>query len=172
MPSLFVANVTRQLHIFAYRHPKIGAGKLQEDEIRGGTQIRIEHADLDVLESIVDCYRKHGLREAGEASRVPDFSGLCFQFEKPISEKWLRDALKRRELTEDQRSQRMREVSAVAIDDAMQDAARQVGLPAPAVEMKTEEQPEKNAERSNDPVAVTVKTNRKQKEARRTAEAA
>ena len=136
--------------------------------IREGTQICIEHDDRAILERIVAAHRKFGLVDASEAHKTPNFGGICFKFDEPISDKWMRDALERRHLTEDERGMRMRENATAAADAVMSSAADEAGLRPPSTVMELEEGRQPGTREVSAPLKVQVRTDRSQKALRKT----
>jgi hypothetical protein len=120
---LYVANVTKQTHIF--NHWRMGIPKLQEPSIKPGTQICIE-GERPELEHIVGQHRRYGIAEASQIEG--QFSGIAYQFDKPVNVDALQRAVVARAAIEDDRSQQAREAMAASVDQQMQQAAHEVGL--------------------------------------------
>jgi hypothetical protein len=123
--KLHIANTTPQQHLFQYWVPEVT--KLQEQLIAPGSQIVLE-ADKSVLDGILAAHRRYGIVEAREAGRTAKFSGLCFQFDKPIKVDALGVAAERRHDFEGERANEVRTATVAAIHTSINDAARTVGL--------------------------------------------
>lgn len=144
MAKMYVANLTKQVNIFCFYLPEVN--KLQEMEIRGGTQISIE-ASPEALAKIIASHRKYGLVSVADAAKDKQFSGLCYQMESVINIDHLGEVKERREEYEDARSNTMRTVAAHAVHQKINEAARETGLDAVKTVVQIEERrsPEMNA---------------------------
>lgn len=168
--QVFIANVTRATHIFSYRRPEVG--KTIDVNIAPGHQIPISAETRPQLEAIVKQHSGYGLVEYTDAAKVPRFSGQCYRFDTPIPVRAMQDALEQRLETVDDRAQAMLEVSAVAAQSSIEDAAARVGLAGNAdasAEVAVEQKltPDERA-RGTTPIKQTLKTgvteNRDQKQ--------
>lgn len=141
--KLYIANVTKQTHIFAYWRK--GVTKIQEPEIKGGTQIVIE-GESEQLEGIVRAHRKYGLVEAGDILKDKNFSGIAFHFDSPMNITAMMEAVEKRGTVEDERSQASREVTTASIGNQINAAAREVGLPEVSTVIDIEERQSQESE--------------------------
>lgn len=85
MPTLYVANTTKQAHEFVYRLPEDHQAK--KVMIKAGSQ-QVIHAPgipLDVASAIVAQHERYGLTDVAEIDRRKPFIGLCYRFDKPIN---------------------------------------------------------------------------------------
>jgi hypothetical protein len=139
MALIFVANVSKQRHIFCYHakgdHEK---GKLLEFTIERGHQIKIEDTQA-VLDKVIERYRRYGLIEVREVGTVKRFSGLIFQAEKPIDIDKLKEAVERQHNAEDERANEMRVVGVLGDQERAKQVAKEVGLPEIKVTSEVEE---------------------------------
>lgn len=85
MPTLYVANTTKQAHEFVYRVPEDHQPK--KVVIKAGAQV-VVHAPnlpLEVVSAIVEQHERYGLMDVAELDRRKPFIGLCYRFDKPIN---------------------------------------------------------------------------------------
>lgn len=137
--KMYLANVTKQRHVFCYRmdHSEPEKRKLIELVIEPGHQIMIDEPQAKI-ESIISHYRNYGLIEVKEATRAQRFSGLMFQFTE-INLDRLNEAVERRKDHEDERSNELRKVGILGDQQAADQIARKVGIPEVRVTSEIEE---------------------------------
>lgn len=120
MPTLYVANCTKQPNDFVYRAPD-EKRTLRRQMIRPGAQEMIYNKDASLgdIECILNQHLKYGLVRVSEIDRHKPFLGLCFDIDKPIKvETYMRaqdhnvDVLQRR-------SRDARMLTATALHDAI-----------------------------------------------------
>lgn len=97
MPSLFIANTTKQDHTFYYRiklpnHRTTDEGKIQthsndlrQQSIPAGTQIRLQNRDMSEadVKGILEQHERH-LIEVKSLKRVRGFVGLSYSVGDPV----------------------------------------------------------------------------------------
>lgn len=119
MATLYVANISKQRHDFAYRVPEENMPRRQQ--IMPGSQTTIYQPDASfaVLKAIVDQHTGYGLIDAATIDTRKPFIGLCYSFDKPIKvEKYMYgDEHNKKVLT--QVSQDARKHSAAALHDSI-----------------------------------------------------
>lgn len=84
MPTLYVANASKQRHDFIYRIPEeVG---VRRQAIDPGSQIVVyqPNAGAPTIKAIIDQHRNYGLTDVAEIDRRRPFVGLCYQLDKPI----------------------------------------------------------------------------------------
>ena len=87
MARLYIANLTRQINLFAYRIPE--NTQVFRKEIGYGEQIILKHGNrelsLDEINYIVEQHQIYGLTEASRINAQTEFVGLCYSIDKPIN---------------------------------------------------------------------------------------
>lgn len=103
MPDLYIANTTKQPHVFCYRHPegdptedaKVGESRFnlgavafrpgfRRQEIKAGSQICIRNLTTTQIDVIVQQYEIYGIRDARQMSRLKGFIGFSYSVGKPV----------------------------------------------------------------------------------------
>lgn len=142
MPKLFVANITNQIQQFTYWLPETPRHLVQPIEI--GSQIQVANRDLsrEVIDSIIDSHRRYGICTYAEGMRDPNFSGVVFSIDRPVSITQMYELAAKRRGTITELGKRLREEAAIATDAAIVDGLAQSGMPArlQELEMSVEEQ--------------------------------
>lgn len=89
MAHLFIANLTKQHHTFAYRPPepdgKTESRELRFEQIGVGQQVRLgEDMNPEQIDAIIEQHAVYGLKDAKEIDRSREFVGLCYSIDKPV----------------------------------------------------------------------------------------
>lgn len=162
MPTMFVANNTKQNHVFLFFVPsshdeweitasgqkritKFGSGRRML-EIKAGGQIAINNLDAEQVQSIVEQHVRYGMKsvkelEAGE--RPP----LVYSVDKPVNLVHIEEGIKLRDSFLDERSKTIREETAAAAAKQIQDTLGGLGVDVPRVEVSTVEETKSRDER-------------------------
>ena len=122
MPTLYVANCSKQKHDFIYRIPE--ETSIRRQQIAPGAQIVVyqPNASLEVVKAIVDQHSMYGLIDVAEIDRRKPFVGLCFRFDKPIVVEKIMQADEHNSGVLERESQEARKLSAAALHNAIERA--------------------------------------------------
>jgi hypothetical protein len=152
MPSLFICNVTNQLHNFAYWLPEQPRHFLQDVPIGGQVQVPgvSRQISREVLDSIVEQHAKYGLVSAEEALRGAHFSGLVYSIDKPVSFQRLQELISKYRNILVERGRRTREAAAVAIDEYAAGQLLEMGRPETLRQVEVEVEELSRTEQSDD----------------------
>jgi hypothetical protein len=120
MPKLFVANVSKQIHQFAYRALERNGVIIQPIPIGGQITIAPNGTNTDLttpeIDFILNQNRKYGLVSIEELDNSKDFrfNGICFSIGKPLTTERLRRAMQRNEEVLEAMGREIRKEAAVA----------------------------------------------------------
>lgn len=122
MPTLYVANASKQKHDFIYRIPE--ETSVRRQQIAPGAQIVVyqPNATLEVVKAIVDQHAIYGLVDVAEIDRRKPFVGLCYRFDKPINVEKIMQADEHNSGVLERESQEARKLSAAALHNAIERA--------------------------------------------------
>lgn len=135
MPTLYIANTTKQHHQFTYRHREMSNPAIKE--IRAGQQIPITDLTMDEVDSIVKQHEKYGLRSAKELSTLRGFVGLSYMVDKPVPIDAMLATFETNDSALEQGAQTRREVQAAATSEAVADSLNKLtGIDKEAVRPK------------------------------------
>jgi hypothetical protein len=137
--KLIIANCSQQVVDFIYRLPEANSNRTQRIEIGGQTQIAGDLNGQDV-DAIISQHRKYGLVSVDEIDRTKPFIGLCYAIDKKISVEKVRRALEHNSEVLVQRGKDIRQESAVAVNNALEESAPNLK----ALELSVIEEPNKN----------------------------
>lgn len=151
MTELFIANATRQFLDFTYRLPESSGPRVQR--IRPGGQIRIS-GDLSQkgVDAVVDQHRKYGLVRVSEIDRTKDFSGICYDVDRPVQVEKLRRAMAKKTEVLVERGREIRKMAAIANNNALEASLEESGRPEGLRELSMEIVEENPTEASENPI--------------------
>lgn len=120
MPTLYIANASKQKHDFIYRIPE--ENNVRRQQIQPGSQIVIyqPNAPQNVLSMIVDQHKAYGLVDVADIDRSKPFVGLCYCFDKPIKVEKIMYADEHNAGVLQETSQEARKMSAAALHAAIE----------------------------------------------------
>ena len=84
MPTLYVANCSKQRHDFTYRVPEEVAVRRQQIMPGSQTAIYQPNVPMEIIRAIIDQHARYGLVDVNEIDRRKAFTGLCYSLDKPI----------------------------------------------------------------------------------------
>lgn len=91
--KLYVANTTKQRHIFTFR--QLETGLLRQIPINHGSQMMVLDGSTDELNAVIQHHQVYGLVEASKIDQAGEFVGICYSIDKPVPasviEKTIRD---------------------------------------------------------------------------------
>jgi hypothetical protein len=150
MSELYIGNATRQFLDFYYRMPESNQSRVQK--IRPGGQIKIS-GDLTTaaIDVIVDQHKKYGLTRVSEIDRTKDFSGICYDVDRPIRVDSLRRAMDKKIDVLVAKGKEIRKLAAIANSNALETSLEESGRPEGLRELDTsivEENPTEDSEQS------------------------
>jgi len=133
---LYVANTTKQHHMFLYRIP--GEAGIRQQHIPSGNQARIyNNTDLDTIWQIVKQHEAYGLVPENEVPVTKEFIGLCFSIDKPIDIDRLLHAFDHNNQVMDEVAAERRETMSATIASELENT---LGVPMDNVTVEIKEQ--------------------------------
>jgi len=154
MPTLYVANASKQKHDFIYRIPE--ETSIRRQQIPAGGQITVyqPNASAEVLAAIIDQHSRYGLMDIAEIDRRKPFVGLCYRFDKPIQVEKIMQADEHNAGVLQRESQEARKLSAAALHNAI-DRATEGAVKLESLELEVVEQNGSTEPGLNETVTVT-----------------
>lgn len=142
MPQLYIGNISKQIHQFAYRSLERPGVVTQTIPIGGQILVAPTGTNTDLstpeIDYIVKQHTMYGmvLVEDIDGIRSP-FSGLVYCIGKPISAEKLRRAMIKKEEAMEALGKKMRQEAALAVNSQIEE---QIGRPLRQLEMSFEEE--------------------------------
>lgn len=120
--KLFIANCSRQAHIFNYKLPE----KAQSFgvTIRSGDQHMIENQS-DVITHIIQQHAPYGFQPADKVDK--HFSGICYSIDKPVTLGRIEEGAEQKTENLKNMSEEILKASAVSLNNAVDQAVIQSG---------------------------------------------
>lgn len=91
--KLFIANTTKQRHIFTFR--QLETGRLRQIPIEHGSQMQVMDGSTEEVEAVIQHHQVYGLVDSTKIDQSQAFVGLCYSINKPVPasviEKTIRD---------------------------------------------------------------------------------
>jgi len=158
--KLYVANTSKQHHEFCYRlideratklanqdKPRNAEGEivlqkhLRSETIQVGTQVLIGGGKLSEknIAEILRQYEDKGLRDSTQISRLNEYVGLCYRLDRPVEIDNIQVIFEMNDQRLNERGQELRENTAAAIAQRMQDRSHELGVNLARTELETVE---------------------------------
>lgn len=156
--TLFIANPTKQNHVFMYFQPSVHDEYREETisgaprrifvrygtprrvlDIRAGGQISISGLDQHQVDGIVKQHKRYGMRSQKEFEQG-ELSSLVYNIDTPVSLVHIEHGLKTRDDFLTDRSREIREDTAAAVAQQIQNTMGDMGVDVPRVEVSTVEE--------------------------------
>jgi hypothetical protein len=163
MPDLYIANCTKQNHVFAYRVP--GENGVKSLSIAIGQQSKLPGLSNAVAGAIIEANSRYGLIEVKEIDRTKPFIGMCYSLDAPVKIDVIIKAMKHNDEVLIQRGRETRQAAAVAsnnlIENHLHEAneSNQLNADMRNFEMTIVEEDPKNIKDSNDKVEEGITVN-------------
>ena len=91
--KLYIANTTKQRHIFTFR--TLENGRLRQIPINHGSQTVVLDGTSDDVNAVIEHHQIYGLVDASKIDQSQQFVGICYSIDKPVPagviEKTIRD---------------------------------------------------------------------------------
>ena len=121
--KLYIANCSKQEHLFTYMLPE--NPRPFSHSIRAGGQIEIP-GEQEHLMSIIGQHQVYGMMEVNKVGK--GFGGLCYRLEKPISIEAIQAGFTQSDQEMIDKAQEARSITAAASDQIIANKAQEMGL--------------------------------------------
>ncbi len=169
MSKMYIANTTKQDHVFTYRVPDDESATMSRPRaitIRAAAQVALpDNMNTPQIDAIIQQHGRYGMVDAKEIDRTKPFIGLCYSIDRPVSLDTIRHGLGHNDKVLVERGRKMREEAGVAafqqaeqnMFELSQQSGEQMGLGAMEVEIVEQNHEKFNGVREGDPVAEGVR---------------
>jgi hypothetical protein len=139
MASLYIANTSKQNHIFIYR--EFESQQLRERPIPIGSQIcLVDDAPISEIEYIVKQHAHFGLTKASELIGRRGFVGMCYSIDAPVNVDRMFERLETNDSALNDRSEEQRNNTVAAIANGLQERMQEHGVKVPRTEVEVVEE--------------------------------
>lgn len=118
--KLFIANTTKQRHIFTFR--VLESGRLRQIPIDHGTQMSVLDGSTEEIEAIIQHHQVYGLIDASKIDQSKQFVGLCYSIDKPVASKIIEKAMRDNDDHLTRNSHNRRQASVAALDSSLRNS--------------------------------------------------
>lgn len=156
MTKLYIANCSKQVQEFLYKLPEIDRVKSFRVTIQPGAQALIyKDAEHQLLMRVVDQHAMYGLKAVSEIDRTKEYTGLCYQFDKPIDVEKIMYAMAQNDDAVELLSHEVRKQSAAGLSHSIDNMMLGSEQKLTSVEVEVLEQP-KNASDTSEKMVETI----------------
>lgn len=115
--KLFIANTTRQRHIFTYR--VLETGRLRQIPIEPGSQMSVLDGTSDDINAVTEHHAVYGLINAKNIDQSQAFIGLCYSIDKPVTASVIEKAIRDNDNHLSRGAHQTRQASLAALDKTL-----------------------------------------------------
>jgi hypothetical protein len=137
MPKLYVANMTKQNHDFAYRLK--GQQAWKQPSIPVGQQIMFDWP-RELIDEVIQSKIHTGIINVIDLPRNREFVGLCYSIDKPVQLSAWDEALERNDTVLNEAAEARLEDVATTVAGNIQTQMRERGVEVPHAEVTTVEE--------------------------------
>jgi len=112
--KLYIANTTKQRHIFTFR--TLETGRLRQIPIEHGSQMMVLDGTSDELNAVIEHHQVYGLIDSTKIDQSKAFVGICYSIDKPVSSSVIEKAIRDNDDHLTRGAHNMRQASLAALD--------------------------------------------------------
>ncbi|HFP9395745.1 TPA: hypothetical protein ACHOZE_004444 [Raoultella ornithinolytica] len=118
--KLYIANTTKQRHIFTFR--TLETGRLRQIPIEHGSQMMVLDGSTDEVEAIIQHHQVYGLVDSTKIDQSQSFVGLCYSINKPVSASVIEKTIRDNDGHLTRGAHTLRQASLMALDNSLRDS--------------------------------------------------
>lgn len=118
--KLYIANTTKQRHIFAYR--KLETGRLVQIPIAHGAQMMVLDGSTEELDAVIQHHQIYGLVDSTKIDQSKEFVGLCYSINKPVSATVIEKTIRDNDIHLTRNAHNLRQASIMALDSTLRES--------------------------------------------------
>ncbi|QHP80651.1 hypothetical protein EO763_12315 [Pectobacterium odoriferum] len=118
--KLYVANTTKQRHIFTYR--MLETGRLRQIPIEHGSQMMVLDGNTEELNAVIQHHQVYGMVDATKIDQAGEFVGICYSIDKPVGANVIEKTIRDNDAHLTKESHEMRQASLAALDKTLSDS--------------------------------------------------
>lgn len=160
MSYIYIANLTKQNHVFYYRVPEepksYGPLPFRAD-IRAGSQVRLpKDYNPAQVEGILAPHRNYGLVEVKEIDRTKPFIGLCYSLDRPVPLEAIQRGIQHNDEVLIEQGKENRAKAAIAVHNMVTDPGVAGGERPDVLEMSVIQENQEDYSGEGEPVAEVI----------------
>lgn len=118
--KLYIANTTKQRHIFSFR--TLETGRLRQIPIAHGSQMLVLDGSSEEVDAVIQHHQIYGLVDATKIDQSKQFVGLCYSINKAVPASVIEKALRDNDEHLTRNSHGRRQASVAAMDSTLRDS--------------------------------------------------
>lgn len=118
--KLYIANTTKQRHIFSFR--TLETGRLRQIPISHGSQMLVLDGSSEEVDAVIQHHQIYGLVDATKIDQSKQFVGLCYSINKAVPASVIEKALRDNDEHLTRNSHGRRQASVAAMDSTLRDS--------------------------------------------------
>ena len=119
--KLYVANTTKQRHIFSFR--VLETGRLRQIPIAHGSQMLVlDNASREEIDAVIQHHQVYGLVDSSKIDQSKSFVGLCYSVDKPVSASVIEKTIRDNDDHLTRSSHGRRQASVAALDSSLRES--------------------------------------------------
>lgn len=115
--KLYIANTTKQRHVFTYR--VLETGRLRQIPIEHGSQMIVLDGSSDEIDAVVQHHAVYGLINSSNIDQSKTFVGLCYSIDKPVAASVIEKAIRDNDHHLSRGAHQTRQASLAALDKTL-----------------------------------------------------
>lgn len=116
--KLYIANTTKQRHVFTYR--VLETGRLLHIPIAHGSQmVVLDNASSEQIEAVIAHHAVYGLINSSNIDQSKTFVGLCYSIDKPVAASVIEKAIRDNDHHLSRGAHQTRQASLAALDKTL-----------------------------------------------------
>lgn len=118
--KLYVANTTKQRHIFTYR--MLETGRLRQIPIEHGSQMMVLDGNTEELNAVIQHHQVYGMVDATKIDQSKEFVGICYSIDKPVGASVIEKTIRDNDEHLTKNAHELRQASLAALDKKLSDS--------------------------------------------------
>ncbi|MEQ9902565.1 hypothetical protein [Pectobacterium aroidearum] len=118
--KLYVANTTKQRHIFSYR--VLETGRLRQIPIEHGSQMMVLDGNTDELNAVIQHHQVYGMVDSTKIDQAVDFVGICYSIDKPVGANVIEKTIRDNDEHLTKGAHKLRQASLAALDKSLSES--------------------------------------------------
>ena len=118
--KLYIANTTKQRHIFAYR--TLETGRLIQIPIAHGAQMMVLDGSPEEVDAVIQHHQTYGLVDSTKIDQSQEFIGICYSINKPVSAAVIEKTIRDNDIHLTRNAHNLRQASIMALDSALRES--------------------------------------------------
>lgn len=118
--KLYIANTTKQRHIFTFR--TLETGRLRQIPVDHGSQMMVLDGSTEEVEAVIEHHQTYGLLDSSRIDQSRAFVGLCYSVNKPVPASVIEKTIRDNDVHLTNNAHNRRQASVAALDSKLRES--------------------------------------------------